>query len=116
MYVCMHVCTKSFLKTTTNSSCVCTHLANKADSDSDSEVLNCYEKASSAKVNWNKSEALWVGQGQLECLPQLPWDLRWGREGIKLLGIFLFYFFWVRQFPNIKLEGTVEKVCTNLSR
>ncbi len=38
MYVCMHVCTKSFLKTTTNSSCVCTHLANKADSDSDSEA------------------------------------------------------------------------------
>ncbi len=27
----------SFLKTTTNSSCVCTHLANKADSDSDSD-------------------------------------------------------------------------------
>ncbi len=26
---------QSFLKTTTNSSCVCTHLANKADSDSD---------------------------------------------------------------------------------
>ncbi len=42
MYVCMHVCTKSFLKTTTNSSCVCTHLANKADSDSDSE--NYYNK------------------------------------------------------------------------
>ncbi len=37
MYVCMYVCNKSFLKTTTNSSCVCTHLANKADSDSDSE-------------------------------------------------------------------------------
>ncbi len=37
MYVCMHVCTKSFLKTKTNSSCVCTHLANKADSDSDSD-------------------------------------------------------------------------------
>ncbi len=37
MHVCMHVCTKSFLKTTTNSSCVCTHLANKADSDSDSD-------------------------------------------------------------------------------
>ncbi len=38
MYVCMHVCTKSFLKTTTNSSCVCTHLANKADSDSESDI------------------------------------------------------------------------------
>ncbi len=36
MFICMYVCTKSFLKTTTNSSCVCTHLANKADSDSDS--------------------------------------------------------------------------------
>ncbi len=33
----MYVCTKSFLKTTTNSLCVCTHLANKADSDSDSD-------------------------------------------------------------------------------
>ncbi len=39
MYVCMHVCTKSFLKTKTNSSCVCTHLANKADSDSDSDSI-----------------------------------------------------------------------------
>ncbi len=35
MYACMHACTKSFLKNTTNSSCVCTHLANKADSDSE---------------------------------------------------------------------------------
>ncbi len=40
MYVCMHVCTKSFLKTKTNSSCVCTHLANKADSDSDNVIQN----------------------------------------------------------------------------
>ncbi len=31
----LHLC---FLKTTTNSSCVCTHLANKADSDSDSDL------------------------------------------------------------------------------
>ncbi len=33
IYIYMYVCTKSFLKTTTNSSCVCAHLANKADSD-----------------------------------------------------------------------------------
>ncbi len=46
MYVCMHVCTKSFLKTTTNSSCVCTHLANKADSDSDSDSDTCQFYAS----------------------------------------------------------------------
>ncbi len=37
MYVYMYVCTKSFLKTTTNSSWVCTHLANKADSDSETK-------------------------------------------------------------------------------
>ncbi len=37
MYVCMRVCTKSFLKTTTNSLCACAHLANKADFDSDSD-------------------------------------------------------------------------------
>lgn len=53
-----------------------------------SVVLN-YEKASTARLNWHKSEAFWVGQGQFESIPQLPWDLRRGREGIKLLGIFL---------------------------
>ncbi len=40
MYVYMYVCTKSFLKTITNSLCVCTHLANKADSDSDFLILS----------------------------------------------------------------------------
>ncbi len=39
MYVCMRVCTKSFLKTTTNSLCACAHLGNKADSDSDSDSM-----------------------------------------------------------------------------
>lgn len=76
------------------------------------EVLYCYEKASSAKVNWNESEAFWVGQGHLESIPQLPWDLRWGREGIKLLGIF----FGSDNFQKYNWEGTVEKVCTKLSR
>ncbi len=41
MYVYMYACMyQELLKTTTNSSCVCTHLANKADSDSDSEKLD----------------------------------------------------------------------------
>ncbi len=34
MYACMY---QELLKTTTNSLCVCAHLANKADSDSDSD-------------------------------------------------------------------------------
>ncbi len=48
MYVCMHACTKSFLKTKTNSLCVCTHLANKADSDSDSPKIQRH----TGQVNW----------------------------------------------------------------
>ncbi len=48
----LHVCTKSFLKTTTNSSCVCTHLANKADSDSDSDIEHNVELCT---VKTNKS-------------------------------------------------------------
>ncbi len=43
MYVCMRVCTKSFLKTTTNSLCVCTHLANKVDSDSESDFVHLWD-------------------------------------------------------------------------
>ncbi len=44
MNVCMHVCTKSFLNTTTNSLCVRAHLANKADSDSDIMCKNASEQ------------------------------------------------------------------------
>ncbi len=57
MYVCMHVCTKSFLKTTTNSLCVCTHLANKADSDSD-YALECSEVKFSKEKHSDKLQIL----------------------------------------------------------
>ncbi len=40
--MCMYVCTKSTLKTTTNSLCVCAHLANKANSDSDNYFCVMY--------------------------------------------------------------------------
>ncbi len=42
----MHVCTKSFLKkkNTTNSLCVCAHLVNKANSDSEHLVVNKVQK------------------------------------------------------------------------
>ncbi len=52
MYVCMRACTKSFLKTTTNSLCACAHLANKADSD----------KADKASDSDNKNAAVFNGQ------------------------------------------------------
>ncbi len=44
MYVCMYACMyQELLKNQTNSSCVCTHLANKADSDSDSDSVQFLE-------------------------------------------------------------------------
>ena len=38
---------------------------NAEDINGLSEVLSLYEKASSAKVNWAKSEAFWVVKGSL---------------------------------------------------
>ncbi len=42
-----------------------------------SDAFDVYEKASSSKVNWDKSEALWVGQVLSENLPKLPGNLKW---------------------------------------
>ncbi len=53
-----------------------------------SKVIDIYEGASSAKVNWDKTEAFWSGQRNLENLPHLPGNLKWNRTGIKILGVF----------------------------
>ena len=51
--------------------------------------LKLYERASSAKVNWEKSEALQVGQWADRETPKLPGNLSWRRQGFKILGVFL---------------------------
>lgn len=43
---------------------------------------------SSAKANWNKSDALLVGNWE-NARPNLPGGLLWRTEGIKYLGVFL---------------------------
>jgi len=48
-------------------------------------ALECYGKASSAKVNWGKSDAVWCGQFE----KSLSGGLQWGRAGFKYLGVFL---------------------------
>lgn len=53
------------------------------------ETLSLDEKASSARVNWAKSEALLVGQWRNQAVPSLPGGLQWEREGLKVLGVFL---------------------------
>ncbi len=75
-------------------------------------ALNVYEKASSAKVNWDKSEAFWAGQFSVENLPQLPGDLTWKREGLKILGVY----FGKSESQKLNWEGLEERVCTRLSR
>ena len=53
------------------------------------DTLSLFEKASSARVNWAKSEALLVGQWRSQAVPSLPGGLEWGKEGLKVLGLFL---------------------------
>ncbi|MCJ8730194.1 hypothetical protein PDJAM_G00181370 [Pangasius djambal] len=77
-----------------------------------SKALELYKLASSAKVNWDKSEALWVGQEPPGGPPGLPGNLKWGRNGLKVLGVFL----GTDDFQKQNWEGVVERVCTKLSK
>ncbi|XDV25251.1 hypothetical protein PO909_029197 [Leuciscus waleckii] len=72
-------------------------------------ALECYGKASSAKINWQKSEAVWCGQDSSS--PSLPGGLLWGKAGFKYLGVFL----GTDEYRNKNWEGLVEKVCARLS-
>ena len=47
------------------------------------------EQASSARVNWEKSEALLCGSWKDNPPPKLPGSLVWRQEGLKVLGVFL---------------------------
>ena len=53
------------------------------------DSLEIYGRASSAKVNWGKSQALQVGQWADKVMPKLPGNLSWGKQGMKVLGDFL---------------------------
>ena len=74
--------------------------------------LEVYEKASSAKVNWGKCEGFlmgsWAGMG----VPRLPGGLTWGREGLKVLGVFL----GSTAFQQRNWEGMLDKVSARLSK
>ena len=82
------------------------------DVDSLRSVLVQYERASSAKVNWAKSEGLLLGTWTNRTIPLLPGGLQWGREGIRTLGVFL----GRGAFKEKNWEGLVERVRARLSR
>ncbi len=62
-------------------------IKNNSDVQCIKNALVCYGKASSAKVNWQKSDALWCGRDFIR--PLLPGGLQWGRAGFKYLGVFI---------------------------
>lgn len=71
-----------------------------------------YEMASSAKVNWEKSEGFIIGWWRDTGPPILPGGLNWGRECIKALGVFL----GKENFKKKNWEGVLEKVVARLSK
>lgn len=71
--------------------------------------IQCYEKASSAKINWGKSEALWCGT--TSSIPVLPGNVEWSRDGFKFLGVFL----GSDLYKTKNWDGIIEKMCVRLS-
>ena len=69
--------------------------------------LALFEKASSAKVNWEKCDGCALGQWRGNSLPTLP-----AAEGMKFLGVFLGY----SDFQMKNWEGMIEKMCARLSQ
>ena len=74
--------------------------------------LEIFGRASSAKVNWGKSQALQVGQWADKVMPKLPGNLSWGKQGMKVLGVFL----GTDEFQRKDWEGAMERVCARLSK
>ena len=68
-------------------------------------IVERYGKISSAKVNWEKSTALSVGNWQQE-RPKLPEGLIWATNGIKYLGVHL----GDESMSKKNWEGVVERM------
>lgn len=76
------------------------------------DTLLVYEKATSPRVNWGKSEELLLGIWRDGTIPNLPGGLQWGRERLKVSGVFL-----STEGYTLKMrEGIKKKVCTWLSK
>ena len=76
------------------------------------ENLTLYAKASSARVNWGKIGACLVGKWSLESIPGLPGNLKWGKGGAKILGVYL----GTEDFQRQNWEGVLDKVEAKLSK
>lgn len=75
------------------------------------KVLEDFKILSSAKVNWNKSEALLIGNWS-KGKPILPDGLTWGTGGFKYLGVYL----GDEMIIQKNWEGVADKVKGRLDR
>lgn len=74
-------------------------------------IVHDFQMVSSAKVNWGKSEAIWVGEWERRCT-DLPGGLLWGKEGLKYLGVYLGNDTYVQK----NWDGVQEKVKSRLEK
>ena len=74
--------------------------------------LAVYEKATTARVNWEKSEACVIGQWDAGRIPCLPGNLTWGIRGLKVLGLHL----GSNEIERQNWEGVLGKVQAKLSK
>lgn len=84
----------------------------QADVEALKDSLRVYVKASFAKVNSSKSEALQVGRWSERAVASLPSWLQCGNSGLKVLGDLL----GNEGFQKQNWEGVMETVCAWLSK
>uniref|UniRef100_A0AAQ4RMD0 Reverse transcriptase domain-containing protein n=1 Tax=Gasterosteus aculeatus aculeatus TaxID=481459 RepID=A0AAQ4RMD0_GASAC len=86
-------------------------IKDQRDADLLNNIVKRFSKASAARVNWKKSEALAVGEWR-GGLPVLPQSLVWRKDGFKYLGIYL----GQESIVQKNWEGVTEKIEGKLSK
>lgn len=76
------------------------------------DSISLYENASSAKLNWSKTEAFWCNDKRTMPLPVIPGNLKWEKDGFKFLGIFL----GPEVYQRKNWEGVKDQICNRLSK
>ncbi|KAK7878010.1 hypothetical protein WMY93_031356, partial [Mugilogobius chulae] len=79
--------------------------------------LELYERASSARVNWQKCEGLLLGRWEQKTMPMLPAGLSWSTEGLKCLGVYLgSELFQARNWEGLGEKGPTQSYVGGCSR
>ncbi len=74
--------------------------------------LNKFQKATSARINWDKCASLLLGEWEDVGPPQLPQQCKWAQDGFKVLGVFL----GTAQYIEKNWEGLANRVIGRLQK